>query len=121
MAELNTANVGFEKQIWDAACILRGNMDASEYKQVVLGLIFLKYMELIENGVSKVPDEIGYELRSEQYGVLGYEAEMVWREKKIALLLNNDDVEAVQKFIGNGWKVYTIGVNGVEKLAKELR
>lgn len=44
MAELNSANVGFEKQLWDAACILRGNMDASEYKQVVLGLIFLKYI-----------------------------------------------------------------------------
>lgn len=40
----NTANIGFEKQIWDAACILRGNLDASEYKQVVLGLIFLKYI-----------------------------------------------------------------------------
>ncbi len=32
MAVANTANVGFEKQIWDAACILRGNMDASEYE-----------------------------------------------------------------------------------------
>ena len=41
MAETNT---GFEKQIWDAACVLRGNMDASEYKSVVLGLIFLKYI-----------------------------------------------------------------------------
>ena len=39
-----TANIGFEKQIWDAACILRGNLDASEYKHVVLGLIFLKYL-----------------------------------------------------------------------------
>jgi len=44
MADSNSANVGFEKQLWDAACILRGNMDASEYKQVVLGLIFLKYI-----------------------------------------------------------------------------
>lgn len=34
----------FEKKIWDAACVLRGNMDASEYKNVVLGLIFLKYI-----------------------------------------------------------------------------
>ena len=33
-----SANIGFEKQIWDAACVLRGNMDASEYKSVVLGL-----------------------------------------------------------------------------------
>ena len=40
----NTAGIGFEKQIWDAACVLRGNIDASEYKSVVLGLIFLKYI-----------------------------------------------------------------------------
>ena len=40
----NNADIGFEKQIWDAACVLRGNMDASEYKNVVLGLIFLKYI-----------------------------------------------------------------------------
>jgi len=59
MSEMNTANIGFEKQIWDAACVLRGNMDASEYKSVVLGLIFLKYIsdrfeekyqQLIEEG-----------------------------------------------------------------------
>ena len=59
MAEKNTASIGFEKQIWDAACVLRGNMDASEYKNVVLGLIFLlyisdrfedKYQALVEEG-----------------------------------------------------------------------
>ena len=44
MAEVSTSNIGFEKQIWDAACVLRGNIDASEYKSVVLGLIFLKYI-----------------------------------------------------------------------------
>lgn len=44
MAEKNTADIGFEQKIWDAACILRGNVDASEYKSVVLGLIFLKYI-----------------------------------------------------------------------------
>jgi len=44
MAKNNTADIGFEKKIWDAACVLRGNMDASEYKHVVLGLIFLKYI-----------------------------------------------------------------------------
>ena len=44
MAEKNTAGIGFERQIWDAACVLRGNIDASEYKSVVLGLIFLKYI-----------------------------------------------------------------------------
>ncbi|MDR3244750.1 MAG: type I restriction-modification system subunit M [Elusimicrobiota bacterium] len=40
----NSVEIGFEKQIWDAACILRGNIDAAEYKHVVLGLIFLKYL-----------------------------------------------------------------------------
>lgn len=40
----NTAEIGFEQQIWVAADKLRGNLDAAEYKSVVLGLIFLKYI-----------------------------------------------------------------------------
>ena len=40
----NTAEIGFEQQIWAAADKLRGNLDAAEYKSVVLGLIFLKYI-----------------------------------------------------------------------------
>ena len=40
----NTAEIGFEEKIWSAADKLRGNIDASEYKNVVLGLIFLKYI-----------------------------------------------------------------------------
>ena len=55
----NTVEIGFEEQIWSAADKLRGNIDASEYKNVVLGLIFLKYIsdkfdqkyqELVEEG-----------------------------------------------------------------------
>ena len=38
------ANVGFEAQLWQAADKLRGSMDAAEYKHVVLGLLFLKYI-----------------------------------------------------------------------------
>ena len=37
-------SVGFEQQLWQAADKLRNNMDAAEYKHVVLGLIFLKYI-----------------------------------------------------------------------------
>lgn len=39
-----TTTVGFEQKLWDAADKLRTNMDAAEYKHVVLGLIFLKYV-----------------------------------------------------------------------------
>lgn len=38
------ANLGFEQKLWLAADKLRSNMDAAEYKHVVLGLIFLKYI-----------------------------------------------------------------------------
>jgi len=40
----NGANLGFEADLWRAADALRSNMDAAEYKHVVLGLIFLKYI-----------------------------------------------------------------------------
>ena len=59
MVKENISEIGFEKQIWDAADELRGSMDAAEYKHVVLGLIFLKYLsdkfeekyqELLEEG-----------------------------------------------------------------------
>ncbi|MBA3037370.1 MAG: SAM-dependent DNA methyltransferase [Desulfobacterium sp.] len=40
----NGANLGFERELWQAADALRSNMDAAEYKHVVLGLIFLKYI-----------------------------------------------------------------------------
>ena len=65
----STSNIGFEKQIWDAACVLRGNIDASEYKSVVLGLIFLKYIsdrfeakykELVEEGDGFEEDQDEY-------------------------------------------------------------
>lgn len=56
-----TATVGFEEQLWQAADKLRSNMDAAEYKHVVLGLIFLKY-------VSDSFSEKYNELKAEGYG-----------------------------------------------------
>jgi type I restriction enzyme M protein len=40
----SAATVGYEAQLWQMADTLRGSMDAAEYKHVVLGLIFLKYI-----------------------------------------------------------------------------
>jgi type I restriction enzyme M protein len=43
-AASNGGDLGFEAKLWQAADKLRNNMDAAEYKHVVLGLIFLKYI-----------------------------------------------------------------------------
>ena len=69
MAEKNTADIGFEKQIWNAACVLPGNMDASEYKGVVLGLIFLKYIsDRFEDKYNQlVADGDGFEEDRDEY------------------------------------------------------
>jgi type I restriction enzyme M protein len=40
----NGAELGFEQTLWAAADKLRGHLDAAEYKGVVLGLIFLKFI-----------------------------------------------------------------------------
>lgn len=44
MAKKSNANIGFEKELWDAADSLRGHISASEYRKVIVGLIFLKYV-----------------------------------------------------------------------------
>ena len=63
-ATSTAATLGYEAQLWQMADALRGSMDAAEYKHVVLGLIFLKYISdafltlrsaLIERGDD--PDE----------------------------------------------------------------
>ena len=43
-ANNSAATVGFEATLWQGGDKLRSNMDAAEYKHVVLGLIFLKYI-----------------------------------------------------------------------------
>jgi len=44
MKKDTAANIGFEQKLWQMADALRSNMDAAEYKHIVLGLIFLKYI-----------------------------------------------------------------------------
>lgn len=70
MADKNNANLGFEKQIWDAACVLWGHIPAAEYRQVIVGLIFLryissafdkKYKELVAEGDGFEDDRDAYE------------------------------------------------------------
>ena len=43
-AKNTNGDLNFETKLWQAADKMRNNMDAAEYKHVVLGLIFLKYI-----------------------------------------------------------------------------
>lgn len=67
---MSTANIGFEETLWKSADKLRGSMDSAEYKYVVLGLIFMKYIsdkfetkynELLEEGEGFEEDRDEYE------------------------------------------------------------
>lgn len=44
MQKKHNANIGFEKQIWAAACELWGHIPAADYRKVIVGLIFLRYI-----------------------------------------------------------------------------
>lgn len=44
MTNKTNANIGFEKHLWDAACVLWGHIPAAEYRKVIIGLIFLRYV-----------------------------------------------------------------------------
>ena len=68
--DTNTTSIGFEETIWRAADKLRGNLNASEYEGVVLGLIFLKYIsdkfdakyqELLADELADVEDKDEYQ------------------------------------------------------------
>lgn len=79
----NTAELGFEAKIWKAADKLRGNIDASEYKNVVLGLIFLKYIsDKFEQRYQELVDEgDGFEEDSDEYladGIFFVPAQARW-------------------------------------------
>jgi type I restriction enzyme M protein len=61
----NGATLGFEAKLWQAADALRNNMDAAEYKHVVLGLIFLKY---ISDAFEAKHAELGAQRSEDEYG-----------------------------------------------------
>ena len=69
MAKNDGAIIGFEKQIWDAACVLWGHIPAAEYRKVIIGLIFLRF---ISNAFEKrykelVADGDGFENDPDAY------------------------------------------------------
>jgi len=74
----NGATLGFEEKLWQAADKMRGHMDPGEYKHVVLGLIFLKYISdsfeerrrHIERAVGDPKDPMFVKEPQARYGVI---------------------------------------------------
>jgi len=76
----NGANLGFEEKLWQAADKLRSNMDAAEYKHVVLGLMFLKY---ISDAFKEVYEELKKDPQADPEDVDEYTFRRVfWVPKK---------------------------------------
>ncbi len=77
----NGANLGFEEKLWAAADKLRGHMDAAEYKHVVLGLVFLKY---ISDAFQELHDALAADKDSDPEDRDEYLAENVFWVPKVA-------------------------------------
>ena len=71
----NGANLGFEEKLWAAADKLRGHIDAAEYKHVVLGLVFLKY---ISDAFQELHDQLAADEHSDPEDHDKYIAENVF-------------------------------------------
>lgn len=83
--DTNNADLTHAETLWKAADALRGQIDAAEYKHVVLGLLFLKY---ISDSFEARRDELGAELAAE--GITGPQLE--------SLLENRDEYTAERVF-----------------------
>lgn len=85
----NGSNLGLEEKLWIAADKMRGHMDAAEYKHVLLGLIFLKY-------ISDIHEEQNAEHKNQ--------AENIFSVPKLAswpYLLSNAENPNIGKLIDN--------------------
>jgi type I restriction enzyme M protein len=95
----NGANLGFEAKLFLAADKLRGSMDASEYKHVALGLVFLKYISDAFNIVFEklAVDEYADEEDAEEY--LAERTFWVPKEARWGFLQNNAKQPTIGKLV----------------------
>ena len=101
----NGANLGFEQKLWVTADKLRSNMDAAEYKHVVLGLIFLKY---ISDAFSEIYEELKKDSTSDPEDGDEYISRRVfWVPKKARwdYLANNAKKSEIGKLIDEAMDV----------------
>jgi len=99
----NDANLGFEQTLWQAADKMRNNMDAAEYKHVVLGLIFLKY---ISDSFAELNARLAAEIKegADPEDPDEYRAKNVFwvpQEARWSYLLDNAKQPEIGKFVDN--------------------
>ena len=109
----NCANLGFEQKLWQAADKLRSNMDAAEYKHVVLGLIFLKY---ISDVFSEVYEELKKDPEADPEYVGEYKEEQIVKDGEIVVA--QTDLTQKAEVIGTPAIVNSLGQ--YEKLIASL-
>ena len=98
----NTDRLEFEQQLWQAADKLRGHMDAGEYKHVVLGLIFLKY---ISDAFGELYDRLSQEEYADPEDRDEYLAENIFwvpKEARWSWLQSNAKKPEIGKLIDEG-------------------
>ncbi|PIR92437.1 N-6 DNA methylase [Candidatus Falkowbacteria bacterium CG10_big_fil_rev_8_21_14_0_10_44_15] len=99
MAKSTSANLGFEEKLWATADKMRNNMDPSEYKHVILGLIFLKY---ISDSFEELHEKLKSDKLSDPEDKDEYSAENVFWVPQLArwnFLLDNAKKPEIGKLI----------------------
>ncbi len=112
--ENNGANLGFEEKLWKAADKMRSNVDAAEYKHVVLGLIFLKY---ISDAFNEVHDELKKDKTSDPEDADEYTSRRVFwvpKEARWDNLAKNAKKPEIGKLIDEA-------LDGIERDNRSLR
>ena len=94
-----TGNIGFEETLWKSADKLRGSMDAGDYKHVVLGLIFLKYIsDKFETKHDElVQEDMGFEEDRDEY--LAENIFWVPKEARWSHIMDNAKNEKIGQYI----------------------
>src|SRR2546422_3945647 len=110
----NGANLGFEDKLWKAADKLRSNMDAAEYKHVVLGLLFLKY---ISDAFNEVYEELKRDPKSDPEDVDEYVSRRIFwvpKEARWDYLAKNAKKPEIGKLIDEA-------LDGIERDNRSLK
>lgn len=95
----NGASLGIENELWEAADKLRGHLDAAEYKSVVLGLIFLKYVSDIFEQVRARVEKEGLDDPEDRDVYLAERTFWVPKDARWKILQDNAKQEAIGNLI----------------------